>query len=271
MKKSLLLGALAVSFATTSGYGQSVEELLGITIPAVQTPANPVETGHASAEESPFYLRMTATPIFQGSINTNGTGNAANVTLNDSKVEFDIGIGVGLTIGYRIPETYIFLEASAGYQWAGVRKFTGTYTAANTTFDLDGQNGNLYQVPLMFTPGLEFEWAGGFPFLNGGAIRFGPSFGMTYQDLNVTEITGFNNDTFSFGATGWTFSYGAMVSLDFFFDYNAAFTMGWQIVCTTGINYGQLDAQGPVAASLPEIDSNFTYTNVVSVGVSLYF
>ena len=270
MKKSILLSALTVSLMTASGYAQSVEELLGISVSAVQTPTEAPESSHAHAEESPFYARMLVTPIIQGSINTNSTTN--NVTLSDSKIEFDVGVGVGLTIGYRIPETYVFLEVASGFQWAGIRKFTGRYFA-NDIFidDLEGENGNFYQIPLMFTPGFEFEWNGGWPFLRGGALRFGPSVGMSWQDLNVSEIRGFGDDTFSFGAKGWTFSYGAMVSIDLFFEHNVAFTFGYQFIGTAGLDYGQMEYQGPANPVLPSVDSNFTYTNVVSCGISIYF
>ena len=141
MKKSILLSALTVSLTAASGYAQSVEELLGMSITSAQAPLEPEMSSHAHAEESPFYVRMLATPIIQGTINTNGTNNTSAVSLNDAKVEFDAGIGVGLTIGYRIPETYVFMEVAAGWQWAGVKDFTGTYTfdsasGTNTFFNV---------------------------------------------------------------------------------------------------------------------------------------
>ena len=100
MKKMILLGALAVSFATTSTQGQSVEELLGLNVSAVQTPANPTMTGHAQAEESPFYFRATANPLVVGAISFQDAGSSGGVTeIRNGKAQFDVGVGVGLSFG----------------------------------------------------------------------------------------------------------------------------------------------------------------------------
>ena len=41
----------------------------------------------------------------------------------------------------------------------------------------------------MFSPGLEFDLPGGWPFLSGGIIRFGPSAGVSYNDLSINNIS----------------------------------------------------------------------------------
>lgn len=279
MKKSMFFAALVVPLATASGYGQSVEEMLGLTASAVQAPEPPTGTGHATAEEAPFYVRFTIQPVIQGSINTNPSSVDAGTRFYDSKVEFDLGIGVGLALGWRIPETYVFLELATGFQWAGVKNFQGTYDPASTgtIYDLESSEGNLYQVPILFTPGLEFELPGGWPFLAGGAIRFGPSVGVMYHDLTVNNINSTaGNDIFTFGSTNWIFAYGATIELDLFLSHNVALTLGYQFVATTGANYGDLAIVGSNAdaissADLPDVKSNFTYTNIINIGVSIFF
>ena len=107
----------------------------------------------------------------------------------------------------------------------------------------------------------------------GGAIRFGPSVGVMYHDLAVNNISGFGNDVFSFGTKTWVFSYGAMLTVDLFFSHNVALSLGYQFIGTLGVDYGKLDeSTGAVpAANLPDIKTNFTYTNVISCGISIYF
>lgn len=273
MKKSIVFGALAVSLATTSsGYGQSVEELLGLTVSSVQAPPTPVGTGHATAEESPFYVRFAVNPVIEGAINTNPSTGSTATYLEDSKIEFDLGVGVSMAFGFRIPETYIFMEVMVGYNWSSVRQFTGSYVSAGAQKgELLSEDGNLYQVPILFTPGLEFELPGGFPFLHGGAIRFGPSFGVTYHDLAVDNITGIGNDIFSFGASKWVFTYGAMLSIDLFLSHNVALNLGYQFAATTGINYGALDEETAPTNPGVDVKTNFTFNNIISVGISIYF
>ena len=83
MKKMILLGALAVSFATTSTQGQSVEELLGLNGSAAQTPAEPTLTGHAQAEEAPLYFRATVNPLIVGAISLQRAGSNGGATSHE--------------------------------------------------------------------------------------------------------------------------------------------------------------------------------------------
>lgn len=275
MKKMILLGALAVSFGTTAAQAQSVEELLGVSTPALQTPADPTMTGHAQAEESPFYARFTATPLVVGSINLQDAGSSGgNTRITNSKIKFDVGVGAGLTLGIRIPETYVFIEVFSGFQWAGVNQFRGTLgvgAAPGATFDLESNGGNLYQIPILLTPGLEFELPGQWPFLNGSSIRFGPSVGMMYYNLEVNNITAVGNpDVFDISGSGWVFTYGAMVALDLFIAHDMAITLGYQLQATSPIDYGQFNVDVG-AAELADAKTNFTFTNVVTCGISIYF
>jgi hypothetical protein len=278
MKKMILLGALAVSFATTSTQGQSVEELLGLNVSAAQTPAEPTLTGHAQAEESPLYFRATVNPLIVGAISLQRAGsNGGATTLNNGKIEFDVGVGFGLSFGWRIPETYLFIEVATGFQWAGVNTFNGI-------LDVNGQNGqtlksdggNLYQVPVLFTPGLEFDLGGQWPFLHGGAIRFGPSIGFMYYSLRVNGIEAVtpniaNTDIFDINGNGLVFTYGAMLNLDLFLSHNVALSLGWQLQATAPIDYGPLNVDQGNSGPLSDAKTNFTYTNVMSCGISIYF
>ena len=275
MKKSILLGALAGSCLTMTGYGQSVEELLGVSVTSVQTPDDPTMTGHASAEESPWYVGLAVDAVIAGTININDSTSSNNTTLNDSKIKFDAGTGFNLNIGYRIPDTYVFVEFSGAFLWNGIKEFTGSYDPAGVGLigNLFTQDGNLYQIPVMITPGLEFELPGQWPFLEGGAIRFGPRVGFTYQDIDVKNITNdLNANVFNFSSKEWVFAFGAMVSIDLFFDYRTSLNIGYQFLGNLTNSLGTLEeAAGAPAGALPEVETNFTYTNVVSVGLTFYF
>ena len=276
MKKMILLGALAVSFATTSTQGQSVEELLGLNVSAVQTPANPTMTGHAQAEESPFYFRATANPLVVGAISFQDAGSSGGVTeIRNGKAQFDVGVGVGLSFGWRIPETYVFIQLDTGFQWAGIKEFNGEISVNNSApQSLEADGGNLYQVPVLFTPGLEFDLGGQWPFLNGAAIRFGPSVGFMYYNLKINEIRSTlpgNTDIFDINGNGLVFTYGAMVNLDLFLSHDVALTLGWQLQATAPIDYGPLNVDQGNSGPLSDAKTNFTYTNVMSCGISIYF
>ena len=276
MKKMILLGALAVSFATTSTQGQSVEELLGLNVSAVQTPANPTMTGHAQAEESPFYFRATANPLVVGAISFQDAGSSGGVTeIRNGKAQFDVGVGVGLSFGWRIPETYVFIQLDTGFQWAGIKEFNGEISVNNSApQSLEADGGNLYQVPVLFTPGLEFDLGGQWPFLNGAAIRFGPSVGFMYYNLKINEIRSTlpgNSDIFDINGNGLVFTYGAMVNLDLFLSHDVALTLGWQLQATAPIDYGPLNVDQGNSGPLSDAKTNFTYTNVMSCGISIYF
>ena len=125
----------------------------------------------------------------------------------------------------------------------------------------------------MITPGLEFELPGQWPFLAGGAIRFGPRVGFTYQDLEVKNITtNITNDVFSFSSKEWVFAFGAMVSLDLFIDYRTSMNIGYQFIGNLSGSLGTFEeASGAPAGSLPDVETNFSYTNVLSLGLSFYF
>lgn len=276
MKKMILLGALAVSFATTSTQGQSVEELLGLNVSAVQTPANPTMTGHAQAEESPFYFRATANPLVVGAISFQDAGSSGGVTeIRNGKAQFDVGVGVGLSFGWRIPETYVFIQLDTGFQWAGIKEFNGDISVGGgPSQSLEADGGNLYQVPVLFTPGLEFDLGGQWPFLNGAAIRFGPSVGFMYYNLKINEIRSTlpgNTDIFDINGNGLVFTYGAMVNLDLFLSHDVALTLGWQLQATAPIDYGPLNVDQGNSGPLSDAKTNFTYTNVMSCGISIYF
>ena len=274
MKKSILLGALAGSCLTMTGYGQSVEELMGVSVTSIQTPDDPTMTGHASAEECPFYLGVAANAVVAGTININDSTAANGTRLNDSKVKFDAGSGFNINFGYRVPDSYVFVELSAGYLWNGVKQFTGSYAPAGIALgNLTTQDGNFYQIPVMITPGLELELPGRWPFIEGGAIRFGPRIGFTYQDLAVKNITNdINANVFNFSSREWVFAFGAMVSIDLFFDYRTSMNIGYQFLGNLTTGLGTLEeASGAPAGSLPEVETNFTYSNVVSVGLTFYF
>jgi hypothetical protein len=280
MKKMILLGALAVSFATTSTQGQSVEELLGLNVSAIQTPANPTMTGHAQAEEAPLYFRAKVNPLLVGSISLQDAGSSGGTTtISGAKVEFDVGIGFGLSFGWRIPESYVFIQIDTGFQWAGVNDFNGTLTVGGGgggSFDLKTSGGNLYQVPVLITPGLEFDLGGQWPFLNGAAVRFGPSVGFMYYNLKINDIEAVagpvpNNDIFDINGNGLVFTYGAMVNLDLFLSHNVALTLGWQLQATSPIDYGQFNVDQGSSGTLSDAKTNFTFTNVMSCGISIYF
>lgn len=274
MKKSILLGALACSCLTMTGYGQSVEELLGVSVTSVQTPDAPTMTGHASAEESPWYVGIAVDAVFAATIDTNDTTSSGGTRLNDSQIQFDYGTGLNLNVGYRIPDSYVFIDISASFLWNGVKEFSGSYAPAGLALgSLRGEDGNFYQIPVMITPGLEFELPGQWPFLEGGAIRFGPRVGFTYQDLEVKNITtNITNDVFSFSSQEWVFAFGAMVSLDLFIDYRTSVNIGYQFIGNLSGSLGTFkEASGAPAGSLPDVETNFSYTNVLSVGLSFYF
>jgi hypothetical protein len=138
---------------------------------------------------------------------------------------------------------------------------------------LNSDEGNQYQVPILFSPGLEFDLPGGWPFLRGGVIRFGPTVGITYQDLKVSDISrsGFPNENYSFGSSSWVFAYGGFVSVDVFLSHNIALAIGYQFMGTSPVDYNMLNADGLAAGVSPEMKTNFTFTNIVKCGVSIYF
>ena len=282
MNKITLCSALAVCLTAPAGYadGDSVRDLLGLSVPSAQEPGTPIGTGHASAEESPFYLQITAAPTIAGTINFQ-QGVSNGFAFNNGKVRFDAGVGFDLTFGYRIPDSYVILQLSAGFFWNGVNEFSGELPPdLASPFDpgpYNTQDGNLYQVPLMFSPGLEFELPGGWPFLSGGIIRFGPSLGMSYNDLSVNNIRTNNDPTaklYNIENKTWVFSYGAFLDLELFLSHNMALSIGYQLMFTAPINYGDADALDPnsgVDVPGPDVKANSTYTNVLRCGLSFYF
>ena len=286
MKTMTLCGALAVGIAASTGSAQSAQELLGINVPAAQAPPTPADTGHASAEEAPFYVAWTVNPVIVGSINTKPVNqNQSTFALDGGKIKFDLGIGTDITFGWRIPDTYFFLQISAGFTWNEVNDFSAkaplelTPGGREVTGALSGGSGNLYQIPIIFTPGFEFELPGGFPFMHGGLIRFGPSIGAIYQDLKVNEVSqtinGLDVETaLSFGASNWLLAYGGYLDVELFFAHNVALVMGCQFVATSGADYGDLSVQpllgGPVEAE-DNVSTNSTFTTIVKCGVSFYF
>lgn len=281
MKKTMSFGALVVALASTSVHAQSpVEEMLGFTTPVMQAPGGTAETGHASAEESPFYFRLSIDPIMMGATNVKGSTASSGLLMDNAKLRYDLGVGVGAAFGYRIPDTYVFVQVDTGFQWANVQGFEATLDpGAGVPIQLSGGHGNMYQVPVMVTLGLEFDLPSGWPFLDGGSIRFGPSAGMAYQDVAVSDIQtpSPNDDVFAFESDSWVFSYGFYLAFDFFFSHNSAFTIGYQFIGTSGVDYGPLTGtSGPggpplPASNQPEIKANFTYTNVVHAGFAFFF
>ena len=282
MKKMTLCAALAVGIAASTGSAQSVQELLGINIPAAQDPPTPTDTGHASAEESPFYFAWTVTPVIAGTINTQQSETSSaggGSTLGGGKLSFDLGVGTDITLGWRIPDTYFFLQVSAGFTWNGVKDFSAQLDFGGLTGELFNGSGHMYQLPILFTPGFEFELPGGWPFMNGGLVRFGPSVGVIYQDLSVTDINrsvggALDPFTYEFGSTNWLFAYGAALDLEFFLSHNISLVLGYQFIGTTSASYGDLTASGPGAAGQDpgdEVKTNFTYTSVIRCGLGFYF
>ena len=284
MKKMILCGALAFGIAASTGSAQSVNELLGITIPAAQEPPTPADTGHASAEEAPFYVAWTVNPVIAGTINTkpNDQNNTGGISLGGGKISFDLGVGTDITFGWRIPDTYFFLQVSGGFTWNSVKDFQAPAPLTNLPVDgelFDG-SGNMYQIPILFTPGFEFELPGGWPFMSGGLIRFGPTVGAVYQNLKVTgiqqEIKGalVPNFSWEFQGKNWLFAYGAMLDLEFFLDHNISLVLGYQFMGTTGADYGNLTGT-PTAGGqqliADKVETNFTYTSIVKCGLSFYF
>lgn len=280
MKKTMSFGALVVALATTSVHAQSsVEEMLGFTTPVMQAPGGTAETGHASAEESPFYFRLSIDPIIMGATNVKGSTALNGLLMDNAKLRYDLGVGVGAAFGYRIPDTYVFVQVDTGFQWASVQSFDATLSLPGPVLvdTIAGGHGNMYQVPVMVTLGLEFDLPEGWPFLDGGSFRFGPSAGMAYQDIAVSDIGSSTNDRFAFESESWVFSYGFYLAFDFFFSHNSAFTIGYQFIGTSGVDYGPLTGTsgpgGPPLAvdSQPEVKANFTYTNVVHAGFAFFF
>lgn len=279
MKTTIFCCALALPLAASTGYAQSVEELLGLTVPGMQAPpSTPEDSSHASAEEAPLYLSFTVNPLVQGDIALQSTTAQGGAALSSSKIKFDVGVGVGVAVGYRIPDTYVVLELSSGFLWSEVNNFSGSLTLGGGTDQLNSTDGSLYQIPILASAGLEFDLPGGWPFLNGGLIRFGPSVGVTWYDLNVNNISrgGFPNERYTFGRSGWVFAYGAFVSIDFFLSHNVALSIGYQFMGTSPIDYGGLEEEPGSPGALPAGNSpsaktNFTYVNIVKCGVSIYF
>ena len=157
MKTMTLCGALAVGVAASTGSAQSVHELLGMNVPAAWPP-DPADTGHASAEEAPFYIAWTVNPVIAGSINTKRVDPMAPVDLDGGKIRFDLGIGTDVTFGWRILDTYFFLQVSAGFTWNEVSSFEANapLTGGGADGKLFGGNGNYYRS-IIFTPGFEFD------------------------------------------------------------------------------------------------------------------
>ena len=282
MMKTTLCGMLAVSFTASAGYAQSVHELLGMNVPAAQAPPTPADTGHASAEESPFYVAWSVDPVIAGTVNTkaNNSSNVGGTTLEDGKIRYDVGVGTSLTFGWRIPDTYLFLQVSGGFYWNGVSEFNANIESAGATGKLSGGSGNLYQVPILFTPGFEFELPGGWPFMNGALIRVGPSVGVVYQDLSVSDVKrtlpgGGVQPTYSFGSENWVFAYGAFLDLEFFLSHNISLVLGYQFFATPSVDYGRIvtsnAAGGPPNPGGDSVTANSSYTNVVKCGLSFYF
>ena len=282
MKTTTLCGALALGIAASTGSAQSVHELLGINIPAAQAPPEAAGTGHASAEEAPFYIAWTVNPVVVGSINTKPDNETVNtIALDGGKIRFDVGVGTDVTFGWRIPDTYFFLQVSAGFTWNEVSEFSARspFETGTQEGNLFGGNGNLYQIPIIFTPGFEFELPGGFPFMHGALFRVGPSIGAVWQDLQVNEvgqtIAGQTQDQlYSFGAKNWLLAYGGFVDLEFFIDHNISLVLGCQFMATSGADYGNLEAtspQGGPSFESDKVSTNSTFTSIVKCGLSFYF
>jgi opacity protein-like surface antigen len=281
MKKTTLCSALAVCLTASAGYadGDSVRDLLGLTVSSAQEPGTPIGTGHASAEESPFYIQVTAAPTIAGTINFQS--GISNDFKFDGKVRFDAGVGVDLTFGYRIPDSYVILQVWTGFFWNGVEQFDGQLPPDTTqpiaTADYATEDGNLYQIPVMFSPGLEFDLPGGWPFMSGGIIRFGPSIGMSYNDLQINNIRNSNSpnaELYNISNKTWVLSYGAFLDIELFLNHNMALTIGYQFLGTGQIDYGNADALNPGDGSTqagPDVKANNTYTNIVRCGLSFYF
>ena len=282
MMKTTMCGVLAAGLAASTGYAQSVHELLGMNVPAAQTPPAPAETGHASAEESPFFVAWTVDPVIAGTTDTkaNDSTTTQGFALEDGKIRYDVGVGTSVTFGWRIPDSYLFLQFSAGFTWNGVQSFNAKIDVANVPGKLSGGSGDLYQVPLLFTPGFEFDLPGGWPFMNGALIRVGPTVGAVYQDLQVNNVKrtvqggAGPEPTYSFGSDTWACAYGAFVDLEFFLSHNISLVLGYQFFATTSMNYGRLEETSPTGAVRGGGDlvkANSTYTNVVKCGLSFYF
>ena len=289
MKKLTLCSALAVCLTAPAGFADadSVRDLLGLSVSSAQEPGTPIGTGHASAEESPFYLQITAAPTIAGTINfQNNQSNSAgsDFAINSSKVRFDAGVGVDLTFGYRIPDSYVILQVWTGFFWNGIEEFNANITPSVSgvpvpTDPYFADDGNLYQIPIMFSPGLEFDLPGGWPFLSGGIIRFGPSAGISYNDLSIKNIkdkTGNPNAlVWDISNKSWVFSYGAFLDIELFLNHNMALTIGYQFLATAPIQYGPVTTTDPNAGgasvSGPNLKANNTYTNIVRCGLSFYF
>ena len=285
MKKMTICGALALGIAASTGSAQSVQELLGMNIPAAQAPPTPADTGHASAEEAPFFVAWSIDPVIAGATSTEEDTSGANAaTLARGKISYNLGLGTTVTFGWRIPDTYFVLQVSAGFSWNGVKDFEANLPVpgAGLSGTLTGGSGNLYQMPILFSPGVEFELPGGWPFMNGALIKFGPSIGTIYQDLSVDNIKRTLNgavlagETYEFGGSAeWLLAYGAFLNVEFFLSHNISLVLGYQFIGTSGANYGTLTASGSnVQAGSPggdEVKTNFTYTNVVKCGLSFYF
>jgi opacity protein-like surface antigen len=282
MKKLTLCSALAVCLTAPAAFADadSVRDLLGLSVSSAQEPGTPIGTGHASAEESPFYLQITAAPTIAGTINFQ-QGVSNGFIFDKGKARFDAGVGFDLTFGYRIPDSYVILQVWTGFFWNGVEEFNAVLPA-NTAAPIVGDpyssaDGNLYQIPVMFSPGLEFDLPGGWPFLSGGIIRFGPSIGVSYNDLainNIRNSTAVGAETWSISNKSWVLSYGAFLDIELFLNHNMALTIGYQFLATAPIEYGTIDATNPATGvTVPgaDVKSNNTYTNIVRCGLSFYF
>lgn len=285
MKKMTICGALALGIAASTGSAQSVQELLGMNIPAAQAPPTPTDTGHASAEEAPFFVAWSIDPVIAGATSTEEDTSGTNASaLARGKISYNLGLGTTITVGWRIPDSYFVLQLSAGFTWNGVKDFQANnpVPSANLQGTLSGGSGNLYQMPILFSPGFEFELPGGWPFMSGGLVKFGPSIGVIYQDLSVTNIKRTLNgapvvgESYEFGGSAeWLLAYGAFLNVEFFLSHNISLVLGYQFIGTSGANYGTLTASGPAvpvgSPSGDEVKTNFTYTNVVKCGLSFYF
>jgi opacity protein-like surface antigen len=282
MKKLTLCSALAVCLTAPAALADadSVRDLLGLSVSSAQEPGTPIGTGHASAEESPFYLQITAAPTIAGTINFQ-QGESNGRQFNGGKVRFDAGVGFDLTFGYRIPDSYVILQLWTGFFWNGVDEFNGELPPSTAvgvpTEPYSTEDGNLYQIPVMFSPGLEFDLPGGWPFLSGGIIRFGPSVGVSYNDLQISNIrnsTDPNAENWNLSNKSWVFTYGAFLDIELFLNHNMALTIGYQFIATAPIKYGTVDSENPGVGNPvigPEVKSNNTYTNIVRCGLSFYF
>jgi opacity protein-like surface antigen len=281
MKKMTLCSALAVCLTAPAALADadSVRDLLGLSVSSAQEPGTPIGTGHASAEESPFYLQITAAPTIAGTINFQ-QGVSNGFAFNNGKVRFDAGVGFDLTFGYRIPDSYVILQLWTGFFWNGIDEFNADLPPQTAqpiqTDPYSTEDGNLYQIPIMFSPGLEFDLPGGWPFLSGGIIRFGPSVGVSYNDLSINNIrnsTVANSDVWNISNQSWVFSYGAFLDIELFLNHNMALTIGYQFLATSPIEYGTIDATAPNGSITPgaDVKSNNTYTNIVRCGLSFYF